>query len=95
RIIDMPTLKPLNKEIIITAARETGAIITVEDHQINGGLGSAVAEVLVENFPVPLKRVAINDRFTESGEYRELLEKYNLSPAYIVKESLELLKRKK
>ena len=95
RIIDMHTLKPIDTKAIISAAKETGAIITVEDHQINGGLGSSVAEVLVENYPVPLKRIAIRDTFTESGGYRELLEKYGLSPVHIFNASINLLKMKK
>lgn len=94
RLLDMPTLKPIDTEAIISSADETGAIVTVEDHQINGGLGSAVAEVLVENTPVPLKRIAIPDTFAESGEYRLLLEKYGLSPKYIIKAAKEVLARK-
>ncbi len=94
KVIDMPTLKPIDRESIIAAARETGAIVTVEDHQINGGLGSAVAEVVAENFPTPLKRIAINDTFTESGEYRELLEKYDLSPSHIFNVSKDMLNKR-
>ena len=78
RVINMATIKPLDEEAIIRAAKETGAIVTAEEHSIIGGLGSAVAEVLVENAPVPLVRVGVKDTFGESGEPDELLEKYGL-----------------
>ena len=71
RLLDMHTLKPLDEPSIIKAARETGAIVTVEDSSIMGGLGGAVAEVVVENFPVPLRRVGIKDRFGQSGTIDE------------------------
>ncbi len=94
RLLDMPTLKPIDKQAIIDAARQTGAIVTVEDHQVNGGLGSAVAEVLVENIPVPMARIAIPDTFARSGEYRLLLEKYGMSPRHIVEAVKKVIKRK-
>ncbi|BCV24142.1 transketolase family protein [Gelria sp. Kuro-4] len=78
RVLDMHTLKPLDKEAVVKAAQETGALVTVEDHNIYGGLGSAVAEVVAEECLVPLKRVGIPDTFAESGEYELLLEKYGL-----------------
>ena len=93
-LLDMPTVKPIDARAIIDAAKATGAIVTVEDHQINGGLGSAVAEVLVENCPVPMKRIGIKDTFTESGEFELLLEKYGMSSAHIVKACKEVLERK-
>ncbi len=83
RVLDMPTLKPLDQEAVLLAAQETGAIVTVEDHTILGGLGSAVAETLVENMPIPLKRVGIKDTFAESGPYHQLLKKYGLSSSHI------------
>ncbi len=95
RVINMHTIKPIDKEIIITAAKETGAIITAEEHNIIGGLGSAVAEVLVENYPVPMKRVGVEDKFGKSGKPAELLELYGLTAGNIalkVKETLELKK---
>lgn len=94
-LIDMPTLKPIDSSAVIEAAKNTGAIVTVEDHQINGGLGSAVAEVLVENLPVPLKRIGIRDSFAESGQYRLLLDKYGMSPAHIARAALGVIERKK
>ena len=94
RLLDMPTLKPIDRQAIIDAARQTGAIVTVEDHQIIGGLGSAVAEVLVENCPVPMARIALQDTFARSGEYRLLLEKYGMSPHHIVEAVKKVIKRK-
>jgi transketolase len=79
RVIDMHTVKPIDKDIIIKAAKETGAIVTVEEHNIIGGLGSAVAEVLVENSPVPMKRVGVEDKFGKSGTPKALLERYGLT----------------
>ena len=93
-LLDMPTVKPIDSAAIISAAKDTGAIVTVEDHQITGGLGSAVAEVLVENYPVSMKRIGLKDTFAESGEFELLLEKYGLSSAHIVKACKEVLKRK-
>ncbi len=78
RVINNHTLKPIDAETIIVAAKETGAIVTVEEHQIAGALGSAVAEVLVENYPVPMERVGVRDRFGESGEPLELIEKFGM-----------------
>jgi transketolase len=94
QLIDMPTLKPIDEKAIIDAARQTGAIVTVEDHQIHNGLGSAVAEVLVENYPVPMKRIALPDTFARSGEYRLLLEKYGMSPSHIKDAVRQVINRK-
>ena len=68
RVLDMATIKPLDKEAVLKAAGETGAIMTIEDHSIFGGLGSAVAEVVVGNCPVPMEIVGLQDRFGESGD---------------------------
>lgn len=94
-LIDMPTIKPIDSQAIIDAARLTGAIVTVEDHQIIGGLGSAVSEVLAENYPIPLKRIGLADTFAESGEYELLLEKYGMSAAHIVQAVKDTIKRKR
>jgi transketolase len=94
RVMDMPTLKPIDKDAVIDAARDTGAVVTAEDHQINGGLGSAVAEVLVENHPVPMERIAVPDTFARSGEYRLLLERYGMAPADIARAVKKTIKRK-
>jgi transketolase len=85
KVIEMPCVKPLDIETVICAARATSAVITVEDHTIIGGLGSAVAETLSENCPVRLKRMGIADVFTESGIHNELLDKYGLSVENIIK----------
>jgi transketolase len=85
KVIEMPCVKPLDRETVIQAAEATKVVITVEDHNIIGGLGSAVAETLSENCPVRLKRMGIADVFTESGPHEELLDKYGLSVENIVK----------
>ena len=85
RVIDVHTIKPLDKEMIIKCAKETKRIITIEDHSIIGGLGTAVCEVLSENFPAKVTRIGINDTFGESGKAEELLKKYNLNSEYLVK----------
>ncbi|TCO73142.1 transketolase family protein [Marinisporobacter balticus] len=93
-VIDMHTIKPIDQDIIIKAATDTGAIVTAEEHNIIGGLGSAVAEVLVENKPVPMKRIGTKDTFGESGKPDELMEKYGLTAVYIVKAVKEVVKMK-
>lgn len=95
RVIDCHTLKPLDSETILAAARETGAIVTAEDNVFYGGLGSAVAELLVENMLVPMKRIGVRDIFTESGPYLQLIEKYGLSARYIVDAVHEVIGRKR
>ena len=94
KLIEMPCVKPIDSESIINAAKETGAVITVEEHNIIGGLGSAVAEVLGENMPVLLKRVGIKDVFTESGPHDKLLDKYGLAIEDIVYAVEETIKSK-
>ena len=95
RIVNIHTIKPIDADIIIKAAKETGAIVTAEEHNIIGGLGSAVAEVLVENAPVPMKRVGVEDKFGKSGKPGELLEWYGLTAKQIVTKVKEVLKIKK
>jgi transketolase len=90
-VINIHTIKPIDEEIIVNAAKDTKRIITVEEHQINGGLGSAVAEVVVKYYPVPVKIIGINDTFGESGKPEELMLKYGLSTENIVKNALELM----
>lgn len=84
RVIDMHTIKPLDTEIILKAARETGAIVTAEEHNILGGLGGAVAEVCGEGCPVPVLRVGVEDKFGHSGTPEALLERYGLTAGHIV-----------
>jgi len=78
-VVNIHTIKPIDKDIIIAAAQKTGAIVTAEEHNVNGGLGSAVAEVLCENCPVPMIRVGTQDVFGKSGKPYELLKEYGLS----------------
>src|SRR5699024_1940754 len=92
RIINISTIKPIDKDIIIKAAKETKGIITAEEHNIIDVLGSAVAEVVVENAPTKIKRIGTMDVFGESGTGTELLRKYNLTYETIVKEAKDLLK---
>ena len=93
QVIDMHTIKPLDEKLVIKCARETGAIITAEEHSIIGGLGGAIAEALAENsHPVRFRRMGIKDRFCESGEPKDLLEKYGLNEKHIVKNVKDLLK---
>lgn len=89
RVIDMHTIKPIDKEIIIKSAKETKKIITVEDHNIIGGLGSAVCEVLSENYPTQVVRMGINDRFGISGKAEELLKCFEIDKDSIIKKILE------
>ena len=94
RVIDCHTLKPLDVEAVLAAATETGAIVTAENNVFYGGLGSAVAEVLVENNPIPMKRIGVQDTFAESGPYLDLLEKYGLSARHIAAAVKEVIERK-
>lgn len=95
RVINMHTIKPLDKATLLKAAEETGAIVTVEEHQILGGLGGAIAEFLVQNNPVPVEMIGINDTFGESGPPNELAEKYGLTAKHIVQAAQKVLKRKR
>ncbi|MFQ5952326.1 MAG: transketolase family protein, partial [Candidatus Omnitrophota bacterium] len=94
RIIDLHTPKPIDKEAIAKAAKETGAILTVEEHTIHGGMGSAVAEVVVEEYPVPMELVGTRDEFGVSGEPDELYEHFGLSEDSIARKAEELITRK-
>lgn len=94
RVLNMASIKPIDKEAIVKAASDTGAIVTCEEHSIIGGLGGAVAEVLVENAPVPMERVGIQDVFGESGTPKELLVKYKLTSTDIVAAVKKVIARK-
>ncbi|HZK18379.1 MAG TPA: transketolase C-terminal domain-containing protein, partial [Clostridia bacterium] len=93
-VLDMHTIKPLDTEAVLQSARTTGAVVTVEEHSIIGGLGSAVAETLAEGHPVPMQRVGVMDTFGESGAPDELLEKYGLRARHIVEAARQVLGRK-
>ncbi|AFC29119.1 Transketolase central region [Paenibacillus mucilaginosus 3016] len=93
-VLHMPSIKPIDHEAIIRAAETTGAIVTAEEHSIIGGLGSAVAEVLVENRPVPMRRVGVRDLNAESGSNEALLKKFGIAPEHIAEAVREVLARK-
>ena len=94
RVINMATIKPIDREIIARAAAETGAIVTAEEHNIIGGLGSAVAEVVTETVPVPVERVGVMDTFGKSGPAKELLTVFGLDAAHIAAAVRRALARK-
>jgi transketolase len=90
-VLHVPTLKPLDEEAIVAAAEKTGRIVTAEDHTIMGGLGGAVAEVLGEKRPTPMKRIGIRDTFGESAPNEDLLAKYGLTPGHVADAARSLL----
>lgn len=94
RLVELHTLKPIDSDLIEQAARQTGAIVTVEEHSITGGLGSAVAEVVVDRFPAPVERVGLKDTFAETGPYDQLLDKYGMAVEDIVAATKRALGRK-
>jgi transketolase len=94
RVLRVHTLKPIDMEAVAQASKETGALVTVEEHNIIGGLGSAVAEVLGASLPAPLERVGIQDVFAESGDYDQLLDKYGMSVRDIVEAGKRVFRRK-
>ncbi|MDP3993272.1 MAG: transketolase C-terminal domain-containing protein, partial [bacterium] len=93
-VLNMHTVKPIDAKAIIDAAKESGAIVTAEEHQIIGGLGSAVAEVLADHYPVPIERVGTMDTFGESGKPDELMEHYHLGISDIVHAVERVIRRK-
>ena len=93
-VVNISTIKPLDNALITEMAQKTGAVVTAEEHNIYGGLGSAVAEVLVENCPVPMARVGVEDKFGESGLPDELLEKYGLTAANIAAKAKAVIAKK-
>ena len=94
RVVDMSTMKPLDKEAVLRAAEETGAVMTIEDHTIYGGLGSVVAEVVVQNCPVPMEIVGIQDRFGESGDPELIYKDHGMDTESIVRKAIALAARK-
>jgi transketolase len=93
-VVNVASVKPLDEETVITYAKKTGAVVTAEEHNIIGGLGSAIAEVLGENAPTPMVRVGIKDTFGESGRPYELLEKYGLTKKEVVQAVKAVIARK-
>lgn len=94
RVIDMHTIKPIDRELVMKAAEETGAIVTAEEHNVIGGLGGAVAEVLGQAYPVPLELVGVRDCFGHSGHPDELLEHYGLTPKDVAAAAKKAIARK-
>ena len=95
RVIDMHTIKPLDEELVLKAAKETGCIVTSEEANVLGGLGAAVAEYLSENYPVPVVRHGVNDEFGRSGKAPLVLEAYGITPEGIVKKAKKAIALKK
>ncbi|MBQ7294956.1 MAG: transketolase family protein [Clostridia bacterium] len=95
RVINIHTIKPIDKDILVKAAKETGAIVTAEEHSIIGGLGSAVTEALAEEYPVPVVRLGVNDTFGKSGPALELLKIFGLDAANIVEKAKKAVSLKK
>ena len=94
RVLDMHTIKPIDEAALIKAARETGCVVTAEDHNVIGGLGGAVAEVLSAEWPVPVVRVGLQDTFAQSGETAELFEFYGMTPAHIAAAARRAMRRR-
>ena len=95
RVLNIHTVKPLDTEILVKAARETGAIVTAEEHNIIGGLGSAVSEAVCEAAPVPVLRVGVEDKFGKSGKVPTLLEEYGLTKENIAAKAKAAMALKK
>lgn len=95
RVVNINTIKPMDNELLVKCAKDTGAVVNVEEHNIYGGLGGAVVEVLSQTCPVPVEIVGIRDTYAESGDYEELLEKYGLNPVNIADSAETVIKRKK
>jgi transketolase len=95
RVVNMPTIKPIDTNLIASCARETGAIVTAEDHNIHGGLGGAVAEALAATVPCPVEFVGVKDVFGASGEPEELAYAYEISAPFVAAAARRVLKRKK
>jgi transketolase len=92
RVINIHTIKPLDEELVCRAAKETGKIVTVEEHSVVGGLGSAVCDAVCKEYPVPVKKIGIQDLFGESGPAKELLQKYQLDEMGIYRQVLEFVR---
>jgi transketolase len=95
RVVDLHTVKPIDTELIARSARETGAIVTAEEHQVNGGLGGAVAEVVVRTHPVPMEFVAVHDRFGRSGKQDELMAAFGIKSPDVIAAADRALRRKR
>ena len=94
-IINIHTIKPLDRETIIASISKTHCVVTAEEHMMNGGMGDSIAQLLVRDNPLPMEMVAVNDQFGQSGKPEELMEKYGLEAANIVKAAQKVISRKK
>jgi len=94
RVVNMSTIKPLDENIIIKAAKETGGVVTAEEHVVSQGMGSGISQVLSESYHVPMKRVGVSNVFGESGGSEELMEKYGLTAAHIVDSAHDVIERR-
>ena len=95
RVYDLHTVKPLDEETVLKAAEETGCVVTAEEHQVNGGMGSAVAECLAKHCPVPMEFVGMQDSFGESGDPQELMDKYGLNQKTVEEKIRKVLSRRR
>jgi transketolase len=93
-IINIHTIKPLDNEAVINSVKKTGCAVSAEEHQLNGGLGDSIAQVLARNYPAPMEYIAVNDSFGESGVPEQLMEKYGLSANHIVEAAKKVIARK-
>ena len=93
-VINNHTIKPMDKETILKSIQKTGCVVTIEEHQAMGGMGSAVSEILSQNLPVPMEIIGVQDRFGESGEPNELLEKFGLTSKNVIESAKRAIKRK-
>ena len=94
KVMNLATIKPIDKEGVVALAKEAGAIVTVEEHQVMGGMGSAVAEVLAQNYPAPIEFIGVQDKFGQSGTPEELIEYYGMGKNSIVEAVKKILRRK-
>ncbi len=94
RVLNLVSIKPMDEEAVVASARDSGAVITVEEHQVAGGMGSAVAEVLAKNYPVPMEFIGVQNRFGESGSPNELVEHFGMGVNHIKEAVYRVLKRK-
>jgi len=94
KVLNLTSIKPLDTEAIIALAKETKCLVTVEEHQIAGGMGSAVSEVLAQNFPIPIEFIGVHDKFGQSGTPTELIKHYGMDKDSIKEAVKKVLKRK-
>jgi transketolase len=94
RLVNAVSVKPMDNETIIAAAADAGAVVTIEEHQVAGGMGSAVAEVLAKNYPIPIEFIGVQNSFGQSGEPNELIEYFGMGVSHIVEAARKAIARK-